>query len=421
MKKWCVALLVFVLAAPLRAETVDSVPNPLHQQRWWVSDGAKAINNDDTLAINRAIEDLKVRTGAEIAVVTVQNTGDDSAKEFATALFNRWKVGQKGKDNGIVLLMAMQKRRVAVEIGYGIEGELPDGKAMDIVRDRAVPRFKQGDYGGGLLAVVQEFSQVLSGGASSPAPKKTPGLTQRQTAPRKAPYQAPPVYREPIYNEPNYGQPSVAGPFDLLIGLFILMIFPLGIGVFIWIVFKIVKGLNTRQCPQCKRTMRYLNELEDDAFLDQGQRLEETLGGLDWRVWRCDTCNLQHIERSVKFLGGHEDCPRCRHHTVKFDSATLRLPTYYDEGVREVTRTCHFPDCNYSHRTHEVMPRRQRESNVIIVGGLGSHHGTSWGDSGGFGGGSSSSSSSSSDSGFSSGSSDFGGGSSGGGGGETGW
>src|SRR6476469_1412643 len=134
MKKLVALLLLFAFTLPLSAETPDAVPNPLRQKRWWVSDNARVINDADTLAINRTIEDLKKRTGAEIAVVTVQDTGSDSAKEFATTLFNLWKVGEKGKDNGVLLLLAMQKRRAAVEIGYGAEGDLPDVKAMDIVR-----------------------------------------------------------------------------------------------------------------------------------------------------------------------------------------------------------------------------------------------------------------------------------------------
>lgn len=421
MKKLFVALLFFV-ALPLRAETVESVPNPLRTHHSWVSDVAQVINPADTLAINRTIEDLQHRTTAEIAVVTVQNTGDDTPKDFATALLNRWKVGKKGKDNGVLVLMVTQTRRLAVETGYGVEGDLPDVKAMGIVNEQAVPKFKQGDYSGGLLTIVQQYAQVLSGDTA------IPDTARRSVVPHVAPHNAPsnralksqnnsprpPVYNQPNYNAPNYNLPS-SGPFGWIVGILFLMIMPVGGLALIWVIFKLVGGLNTRQCPQCKRPMRYLNEQEDDAFLDEGQRLEERLGGLDWRVWRCDSCNLQHIERSVKFFGGYEDCPRCSHHTLQFESATLRHATHYSEGVRETTRTCRFPDCNYQQRSQEIIPRQQQSNVIVMGGGIGnSYNDSSFGSSG-------SSPSSSSDTSFSSSSSDFGGGSSGGGGGETGW
>ena len=434
MKK-CIALLAFLfLALPLRAETVDSVENPLRTHRSWVSDMAQMIDDDSELQINRTIEDLERRTSAEIAVVTVQNTKGDTPKEFATALFNRWGVGKKGKDNGVLVLLVQETRHYAVEIGYGVEGEIPDSRAGELMREKAVPRFKQGEFGGGLLAVVQEFAAILSGGAVStagapksvsPATTAPRHTTSRPTASRPSrvpvvPHSAPPISAPPANYSPSYSPVSSAptassGPFDVLFGLLILMMLPVGGGVVIWAILALVKKANTRYCPQCKREMRYLNEVEDDTFLDEAQLLEEQLGGLDWRVWRCDACGIQHLERSVKWLGGYEDCPRCGHHTVQVSSSTLRHPTYYSEGLRETTHVCHFPNCNYTTRTQQIIPRREQ---TVVVAGSGY---SSSSDSGWSGSSSSSSSSSSSDSGFSSSSSDFGGGSSGGGGVEGSW
>ena len=421
MKKFVVALVFLAFALPLCAETPDSVPNPLRTQRSWVSDVARAISDADTLAINRTVEELQKRTSAEIAVVTVQNSGGDTPKEFATALFNKWGVGKKGKDNGVLVLMVMGQRRVEVETGYGVEGDLPDGKVGEILREQAVPHFKQGDYGAGLLAVVQEFAGILSNGTvaapRSVAPVRTPAPSHRSVVPHVgssgAPHNAAPSYAPPMRESPpsfssNYTVTTSSGPFDWIYGLLILMTLPLGGGALLWVIFNLVKNLNTRHCPQCNGAMRYLTEQEDDAFLDEGQVLEERLGGLDWRVWRCDACNVQHIERSVKFLGGYEDCPRCAHHTVQFSSATLRMATEYSEGVREVTRVCHFPDCGYEQRSQETIPR-DIPTPVYVSSSSSSDFGSS------------SSGSSSSDTSFSSSSSDFGGGSSGGGGAGADW
>ena len=283
----CIFLLFLIL--PVRAETVESVPDPLRTRRSWVSDVAQVIDANDELQINRAVEDLQKRTSAEIAVVTVNSADGGTPREFANALFNRWGVGKKGKENGVLILLVMQTRRVVIETGYGVEGELPDVKTGEILDDHAVPRFKQGDFGGGLLAVVREISRILSGGTVSapaappvvinksrtPAARATSRPAPANNAPRYSPPAAPPVFDSPAFNPPTYtSPPASSGILEIIVGLFILMLFPLGGGFAIWGIVLLVRRMNTRHCPQCKLKMRYLNEQEDDAFLDEAQIFE---------------------------------------------------------------------------------------------------------------------------------------------------
>src|SRR5687768_5841339 len=104
MKKYLAVILFCALlfgVLPLGAETVQSIPNPLRTKRSWVADNANVIDAADETQINRTIESFKDHTSGEIAVVTVQNTGGEVAKEFASELLNSWKIGKTDKDNGV--------------------------------------------------------------------------------------------------------------------------------------------------------------------------------------------------------------------------------------------------------------------------------------------------------------------------------
>lgn len=409
MKRIFAVLLLF-LVLPLRAETVQSVPNPLRTNRSWVSDNANVIDAHSENQTNIAIENFKKQTGGEIAVVTINNTGGETPKEFATALFNYWGIGQKGKDNGVLILLVIGARRLEIETGYGVEGDLPDGKVGEIRDKYALPAFKRGDFGGGVLATTNAIIQVL-GGASMPPKTKSaplaanPSSTRRANPPKNVPRNNSPYNPPPSVTRTN-NQPS--GPFDLVLGLFMLAMVPLGIGILIWGVFAVFKQLATRKCQMCGREMRRLDENEEDAFLSSDQQFEERLGGLDYKVWKCDGCGVCHIERSARWASNVKDCPRCHHCTLKVTSETVQQPTYHSTGLRETKRRCEYPNCGHYEHTAETLPMlvHQTVSSSSSWNNSSSSSDSSWG--------SSSSSSSSS-------SSDFGGGSSGGGGAGGNW
>ncbi len=418
--KRLLSVFLLCLMLPLRAETVQSVPNPLRTKRSWVSDNANVIDGQSELQTNRAIEAFNHQTGGEIAVVTVENTNGETPKEFATALFNYWGVGQKGKDNGVLVLLVMGRRRLEIETGYGTEGDLPDGKVGEIRDQYAIPAFKSGDFGGGVLATTNAIIQELSPAPSTPKPKTAfPNSNPKPAHPAKSsqkpahsPSSVPQRSNQP-YNQPHY-QPATqtsSGPYDVIIGLFILALFPIGIGVLIWGVVAIFKQLATRKCQMCGRVMRRLDEKEEDVFLSSDQQFEERLGGLDYKVWKCDGCGVCHIERSARWMSNYKECTRCHHYSMKVTSETVQQPTYHSTGLRETKRRCEYPNCGHYEHSAETLP--------MLVHTTVSSGSTSFGSSSSNNSSFGNSSSSSSD--FSSSSSDFGGGSSGGGGAGGNW
>jgi len=127
-----------------------------------VSDFAGVMEPDAIRQLEATLNGLKQATGAEVAVVTVPSVPDGDVKSFAIELFQAWGIGQTGKDNGVLLLASIQDRRVEIEVGYGIEGILPDAKTGRILDQFVIPAFKEGAYGAGLLGGGLAIAQLIA-------------------------------------------------------------------------------------------------------------------------------------------------------------------------------------------------------------------------------------------------------------------
>ncbi len=156
-KRLLLLVLIFVFAPLLFADS--EFPKPVG----YVNDFAGVIEPDYAQKIESICQEVKQKTGVEIAVVTVKTVGTDyTPQQYANALFEKWGIGQKGKDNGILLLDAIQERYVWIEVGYGLEGILPDGLVGEI-RDRyIIPYLKKGLRGEAYLSGVQAIAGVIA-------------------------------------------------------------------------------------------------------------------------------------------------------------------------------------------------------------------------------------------------------------------
>jgi uncharacterized protein len=130
-----------------------------------VTDNAKLLKPDVDRAITEMLKAHEGKTTNQIAVLTVESLEGESIEEYAVAVFQEWKLGQKGKDNGVLVIVAPNERRMRIEVGYGLEGPLPDARAGDIIRNYMTPRFKKGDYNGGIQEGVKAIVSVLEGGS----------------------------------------------------------------------------------------------------------------------------------------------------------------------------------------------------------------------------------------------------------------
>ena len=127
----------------------------------WVYDAAHVLDAATKAQLNALAADVEQQTSAEIAIVVVGTTAPQTPKQYVTALFNRWGVGKRGADNGVMILLAVRDRRIEIETGYGVEGILPDGKVGEIIRTAMLPHLRQQAWGVGLVAGMQRIALVL--------------------------------------------------------------------------------------------------------------------------------------------------------------------------------------------------------------------------------------------------------------------
>jgi uncharacterized protein len=152
-----------------------------------ITDAAGVIDAPSRGAIAAVIDEIRQKTTAEIAVVTVTRLPEQSTIEsFAVPLFASWGIGKKGKDNGVLLIAAIEDRRVRIEVGYGLEGILPDGKCGEILDRYILPEFRSGAYGTGLLQGTRAIASVIAADAGVTITGRLPVAPAKKASPLEA-------------------------------------------------------------------------------------------------------------------------------------------------------------------------------------------------------------------------------------------
>ena len=150
-----IAVALIVVAAPLFAAGPAVPATPPN----YVVDLAGVIDDGVQARTNALLRELEQQTTAQVVVLTLPTLEGESLEAFSLDLaHNRWKIGQKGKDNGVLLTLAMQERKYRIEVGYGLEGVLPDSLVGSLGRQVLVPAFRAGDFGGGIAAMAGELA-----------------------------------------------------------------------------------------------------------------------------------------------------------------------------------------------------------------------------------------------------------------------
>lgn len=301
------------------ATSIQSVPDP-RTSGGWVSDVANILGSDQVQNFNQLFTELETETGAEVAMVTVQDV-EGTPKEFATALFNHWRLGKAGANNGLLVLMVLGQRRLEMETGYGLEEILPDGWLGEMQARAMVPSFKRGAYGEGLAVGMMEVAARLRGNAAA--------VREGASAPFA---EAPPMDDSsfPLWPLFGFGAPSAA------------------FGLWRW------RRKQRRTCPKCRILMPALDEQADDAFLVAGQRAEEQVGSVDHEVRKCGTCGFMRILSRRKFFSAYSKCGACDFTTLLTESTTLTRATTYSTGLKHVSESC--KHCGYANSYTSVIP-----------------------------------------------------------------
>ncbi len=161
---------LLLLVLPLAGAAARDVP-PLTGR---VDDTANLISPEQRQRLEAQLAQFERQTGDQVAVLTVDSLDGEVIEDYANKVARAWALGQKGKNNGVLLLVSKTDRKMRIEVGYGLEPELTDLQTNIIQNQVIIPHFKQGDFGGGIEAGVDAILTSLQGKPVTPAPEAQP-------------------------------------------------------------------------------------------------------------------------------------------------------------------------------------------------------------------------------------------------------
>lgn len=171
-------LIVFLLAILLTASIAVAADIPYLTGR--VTDNAQILSAETRRSLTETLREHEGRTGNQIVILTIPSLDGESIEEYAVNVFNTWKLGQKGKDNGILIIVVPNDRRMRIEVGYGLEETMTDSMAGRVIQHVMTPKFKNGDFNGGITDGARAVVNVLEGG-TLPAPAVDQGSSSKKS------------------------------------------------------------------------------------------------------------------------------------------------------------------------------------------------------------------------------------------------
>src|SRR6266404_4434729 len=161
---WAVAVAADVAVPPLSGRVVDQTGT---------------LSSDDIASLTQTLKSLEARKGSQVAVLIVPTTAPETIEQYSIRVAEAWKIGRKKIDDGALLVVAKNDRHLRIEVGYGLEGSLTDATTKRIIDEDITPKFKAGDFAGGITAGVNRMIRVIDG-EQLPAPEpehwQSPGL-----------------------------------------------------------------------------------------------------------------------------------------------------------------------------------------------------------------------------------------------------
>lgn len=339
------------------------IPSP--RPHGWIADQAHLLAPATVTDLDRLLDEVHRHQGAEMAIVTVETINGANPRQFATGLFNRWGLGDRTRNNGLLLFVALRDRKAEIILGRGLETPAFVSRSDRIMQETIVAHFRSGDNAGAIAAGARACAAEFFGVTLAPPV---------ETAAPQAPIEAPKdeAARPFALERPTtVAPPPVPSSPNPVVIIAVLGVTAFCGGALLWLF---VRRATTHTCNRCHNPMTKLAEAQDDAHLEPGERAEERIGSVNYDVWLCPTCNGIDKVRHGRWFTRYSACPRCGAKTRSSAQRTLIAATTSSTGLVEIHEVCAF--CSDTRVSTRVLPQ-------IAVS-------SSSGTSSGFGGGSSS-------------------------------
>ena len=303
---------------------VAQVHNPkLEGQSSFVSDARGILSPSARAELNAMALRLEQATGVEFAIAIVPGIEGDDEYSFAYQLFNHWRIGKEGKNNGLLWLYAVDIRAMKFETGYGLEGLLPDAYLNSLLDEKIFPFMREGRVDEAFLAGVQSIEARLTTDAAleelllnaeSPRVVISNFLTIYLTLAFLALMLLAVLFYKRTQNLRGENNVIYSRINDLMFGTKVLaFVFPLPILFFCWYAVRYHRSLRKKpmSCAHCGGSMRLLSEAEEDQYLNFKQQAEERVRSVDYDVWKCNVCDNYKVLPYEKRTTKYHTCPQC--------------------------------------------------------------------------------------------------------------
>jgi uncharacterized protein len=170
--KFLLSVLLVSVTLAMQGQGILPPPNPPQL----VNDKAGVLTSQEVRALEEMLVAVDDSTSNQIVIVLLQTLEGYPIEEYATRLFREWGIGNKKTNNGVLILAAINDRKVRIEVGYGLEGAIPDIIANHIIQDDIAPNFRKGDYYEGLRAASQSIIKAAAGEYNTPRDRKRDGI-----------------------------------------------------------------------------------------------------------------------------------------------------------------------------------------------------------------------------------------------------
>lgn len=157
-----VLIAIFLLFIFLQVRAINAMEEKFPQPTGAVNDFASIIPPDTKTAMEGLSREVLEKTGTAVVVATFKTIGDNEPDMYANELYEKWGIGKKGEDKGVLIFLVLDQRKVRIETGYGVEGILPDGLVGNILDEQVIPLLKQGQYSKGLLNAMITVGQIIA-------------------------------------------------------------------------------------------------------------------------------------------------------------------------------------------------------------------------------------------------------------------
>lgn len=403
MKSHILSLILFLVAMPAAfARAAGDIPNVhLADSTRFVSDPDNYMSAAGIARADSIIGDIWRTSTCEVVAVVVKDLDGEDINDYATDLFEKWGIGKKDTDNGLLMLISVDDRKACLRTGRGMEIALNDARCGRIIRNIIAPAMKGGDVDNAVINASAAVREIVTD------PKNADDLISQYE------------------NNANAGKKDNFFRNYLTLGLVLLFAMAiwavvtsartkgmerheryeklrklqlpflvitigfLGVPVLSYLLLLLLMRHARRArtlCPNCGHQMRLIDEVHDNDYLTPAQDREENIGSVDYDVWHCDECGTNLILPYVNHRAPYKICPVCGSRAeIEESNVVLSQPTTTAKGIGE--KTCYCKNCNKRRRLRYEIPKIVAPTVILPMGGFGGRRGGG-GFGGGFGGGS---------------------------------